>query len=86
MLIDIDISDISILYMSVVKMKLTTQIDGEEVLDIKEVSEITGLNLNKIYELLRYDLFPKPLRLKNKNFWKLSEIEAYKESKRKSAE
>ena len=58
-------------------MKIKITIDGAEVIDITEVSQITGYNLNKLYELLRYNLFPKPVKIKNKNFWKRSEIEAY---------
>jgi predicted DNA-binding transcriptional regulator AlpA len=64
-------------------MKISMQIDGEEVLDIKGVSKMTGLNINKVYELLRYDRFPKPIVVKNKNFWKESEIEEYIESTRR---
>ena len=58
-------------------MEIKTTIDGAEVVDITEVSQITGYNLNKLYELLRYNLFPEPVRVKNKNFWKRSEIEEY---------
>lgn len=49
-------------------MEIKTTIDGAEVVDITEVSQITGYNLNKLYELLRYNLFPEPVRVKNKNF------------------
>jgi predicted DNA-binding transcriptional regulator AlpA len=58
-------------------LEIKTTIDGTEVIDIAKVSQITGYNLNKLYELLRYNLFPEPLRVKNKNFWKRSEIENY---------
>jgi predicted DNA-binding transcriptional regulator AlpA len=85
-LIIIGILDINILCLDVSEMKISVQIDGEDVLDIKDVSEMTGLNLNKIYELLRYDRFPKPLVVKNKNFWKRAEIESYIESTRKPRE
>ncbi|MDR2157703.1 MAG: helix-turn-helix domain-containing protein [Holosporaceae bacterium] len=64
-------------------MKITMQVDGEEVCDVREVSELTNLNLNKIYELLRYNLFVKPIVVKNKNFWKKSDIEEYIEKSRK---
>ena len=47
------------------------------------IAQITGYNLNKVYELLRYNLFPEPIRLKNKNFWKRSEIEEYLAKARK---
>jgi predicted DNA-binding transcriptional regulator AlpA len=85
-LIIIGILDINALCLEVGEMKISVQIDGEDVLDIKDVSEITGLNLNKIYELLRYDRFPKPIVVKNKNFWKKAEIEAYMESTRNPRE
>ena len=49
----------------------------KEVVDVSEVLKITRMNNNKLYELLRYNLFPKPIRVKNKNFWYRSEIEAY---------
>lgn len=58
-------------------MEIKTTIDGAEVIDIAEVSQITGYNLNKLYELLRYKLFPEPIKIKNKNLWKKSEIEEY---------
>jgi predicted DNA-binding transcriptional regulator AlpA len=67
-------------------MNITTLIDGVEVLDVKAVLELTGLHNTKLYELLRYDRFPKPLVVKNKNFWKKSEIEEYMESTRKPRE
>ena len=58
-------------------MEIKTTIDGVEFVDINQVSQITGYNLNKVYELLRYNLFPKAVRVKNKNLWKRSEIEDY---------
>ncbi len=59
-------------------MEIKTTIDGAEVIDIAEVSRITGYyNLNKLYELLRYKLFPEPIKIGHKNFWKRSEIEKY---------
>jgi predicted DNA-binding transcriptional regulator AlpA len=67
-------------------MNVTTLIDGEEVIGVKTVLEITGLNNTKLYELLRYDRFPKPLKVGNKSFWKRAEIEAYIESTRKSVQ
>ena len=66
-------------------MQIKTTIDGAEVIDITE-AQITGYNLNKVYELLRYNLFPEPIRLKNKNFWKHSEIEDYIAKQKKRAD
>ena len=58
-------------------MKISILINGEEFLDVDNVLKLTTLNYTKLYELLRYNVFPKPVSIKNKNFWKKSEIEAY---------
>ncbi|MDR2157701.1 MAG: hypothetical protein LBO02_00055 [Holosporaceae bacterium] len=64
-------------------MKLTTLIDGKEVLDTKQVLELTKFSNSKLHELMRHDKFIKPFRYKNKNFWKKSEIDAYIENTKK---
>lgn len=58
-------------------MDLKHFLDGEEVLETSQVVARTHLNLNKLYELLRYDRFPKPIKYKNKNIWKKSDIDDY---------
>jgi predicted DNA-binding transcriptional regulator AlpA len=63
-------------------MKISILINGEEFLDVDNVLELTALNYTKLYELLRYSIFPKPIRMKNRNLWKKSDIEAYLESKK----
>jgi predicted DNA-binding transcriptional regulator AlpA len=60
-------------------------IGGEESLNLQDVCKITGITMSKLYELLRYDLFPNPIRIGRKNFWKKSDIEAYLESKKINA-
>ncbi len=67
-------------------MKITVQADGETVYDVEELRKITGLNINKIYELLRYERFPLPIKVRNKNFWKKSDIDNYLETKRKTGD
>jgi len=47
----------------------------ERLIDIKEVSDITGLKRSTIYKWMNEGKFPKPLKLGEKaSRWKLSSI------------
>jgi predicted DNA-binding transcriptional regulator AlpA len=61
-------------------MKIT--IHGEEYFDIKEIQKCLDTNKTSLYEKMRYDRFPKPLKLESRSFWKRAEIESYIESTR----
>jgi predicted DNA-binding transcriptional regulator AlpA len=65
-------------------MIVTVFIDGEEVLDALTVQKCTGISNSKLYEFLRYNLFPQPFaKVKNKSYWKKADIEEYIEKNRK---
>jgi predicted DNA-binding transcriptional regulator AlpA len=66
-------------------MKLSTFVDGEEVIDTKGVSALIGCHRVVLQYLVKLDVFPRPIRLGNKNFWKKSDIDAYIESKKVNA-
>jgi predicted DNA-binding transcriptional regulator AlpA len=51
----------------------------------KGVSVLIGCHRVALQYLVKLDVFSKPIRLGNKNFWKKSDIEAYIESKKVNA-
>lgn len=52
-------------------------IDDVEYMTLEEVQEMLSTNKTSVYEKMRYNCFPKPLKLKARSLWKRSEIEAY---------
>ena len=61
--------------------------DGlEKMVDAKGLAKAFDVARQTIHVWLKTTDFPKPFKIGHKNFWNISEIEAYKESKRKSVQ
>jgi predicted DNA-binding transcriptional regulator AlpA len=58
-------------------------INGTEYLLLPDVSKMVGLKQSTLHEKMRYDRFPKPLKIDIRSVWKKSEIEEYMEKNRK---
>ena len=48
--------------------------------NIKELQRVVGIGRNKIYELIRQDKFPKPIKIGTKSLWKKSDVEKWVKS------
>ncbi|MDR2645569.1 MAG: AlpA family phage regulatory protein [Holosporaceae bacterium] len=63
--------------------KFEIVINGERYLLLPEVLEIVGLKQSTVYEKMRYNCFPKPLKADIRSLWKLSDIDEYVGKNRK---
>ena len=57
-------------------------INGTKYLLLRDVSEMVGLKQSTLYEKMRYNHFPKPLKVDIRSIWKLSDINEYLEGRR----
>ena len=51
----------------------------EKLLNIKEVSKMSGLKKSTIYSYIKKDKFPKPKKIGKLSRWKLSDIRNWME-------
>lgn len=58
----------------------------EKMVEARDIAKAFGVARQTIHVWLKTTDFPRPFKIGHKNFWNLSEIEAYKERKRKSAQ
>lgn len=53
----------------------------KRLIDLKEVTRLTGLGRTAIYERMANSTFPRPVKLGTASRWVLSEIEAWIDQK-----
>jgi predicted DNA-binding transcriptional regulator AlpA len=58
----------------------------EKMVEAKDIAESFGVARQTIHVWLKNTDFPRPSKIGHKNFWRLSEINAYFEQKRKPRE
>ena len=56
---------------------------SDRLLNIKQVSQKVSFGKSKIYEMLKKEEFPKPVRIDNNVRWKESEIDYWIDSLKK---
>lgn len=49
----------------------------DPLVDMKEITKLTGLTDKWFYKLIQDDQFPKPIKLGNRSRWLTSEVDAW---------
>ncbi|MEK8098649.1 AlpA family transcriptional regulator [Morganella morganii] len=49
----------------------------EPLVDMKEITKLTGLTDKWFYKLIQKGQFPKPIKLGNRSWWLTSEVDAW---------
>lgn len=58
------------------------EIDGERYITQREIEKKIKLKQTAMNTLVRFGLFPKPLKLEIRKLWKLTDVEEYLKKKR----
>jgi predicted DNA-binding transcriptional regulator AlpA len=53
------------------------ELNGVDVLDTINTCAVINICTTKLYELIKKNLLPEPIRVGRKNFWKRSDVERY---------
>ena len=55
----------------------TPSLLDEPLVEMKEITKLTGLTDKWLYKLIQKGLFPKPIKLGNRSRWLTSEVDAW---------
>lgn len=55
----------------------TPSLLDEPLVEMKEITKLTGLTDKWFYKLIQKGLFPKPIKLGNRSRWLTSEVDAW---------
>ncbi|WP_338341893.1 MULTISPECIES: helix-turn-helix transcriptional regulator [unclassified Shinella] len=58
--------------------------EQDRFIDISEVCRLVGLQRSKLYQMIRADALPKPIKLGGASRWSLIEINAWMSARRES--
>ncbi|HCR4003041.1 TPA: AlpA family transcriptional regulator [Morganella morganii] len=63
--------------MNTINTTTSSSLLDEPLVDMKEITKLTGLTDKWFYKLIQKGQFPKPIKLGNRSRWLTSEVEAW---------
>ena len=63
--------------MSTINTTTAASLLDDPLVEMKEITKLTGLTDKWFYKLIQEGLFPKPIKLGNRSRWLTSEVDAW---------